>query len=123
MIIRAIDGNNDWTFGKGANNYVRNSAAVSQLIKTNLQSFLGDCFFASNEGLNWFNLMGGKSRLAVELAVSATILNTTGVKSLTQLSVNLSATRQITIQYSVVTVYSNTINLQGSVTISGGMNA
>lgn len=123
MIIRAIDGSNDWTFGAGWNNYVKNVAAVGQLVKTNLQSFRGDCFFSDEDGLPWWDLLGGKSRLAVEMAVSATILNTPGVRSLTELRVNLDANRSLNIEYKIITVYSTTIDLLGTVTIGGGKNA
>ncbi len=106
MIVRAIDADNDWQFGKGRNDYRANIEAVEQMIKTRLQSFLGDCFFAINEGLDWFNLLGSKNQLALELAVRAVILNTEKVTSIVTSSTSLdSSTRRITMTYVVNTVY------------------
>lgn len=105
MIIRKVDSNNDWTFGKGKNNYIKDKSAVSQNIKTRLQSFLGDCFFALNQGLDWFNLLGSKDDGELRLAISTTILNTENVVSLSELSLNLDSERKLTINYEVNTTF------------------
>lgn len=103
MIVRAIDGNNDWLFGKGKNDYKTGRDAVAQRIKTRLQSFLGDCFFDVNAGVDWFNLLGGKDLLTLRLSVSTIILDTEGVKSLVRLNSNLNNERNINLQYTVDT--------------------
>lgn len=108
MIVRALNGANDWEFGKGKNDYKRDLKAVTQNIKTRLMSFLGDCFFDTSAGIDWFNLLGGKDRLALELAISSTILNTQNVTGLRQMSVSESPTRRITIQYRVQTTFGET---------------
>lgn len=105
MIVRALDSLNDWTFGQGRNNYKIDIKALEQNIQTRLSSFLNDCFFDVQAGIDWFNLLGGKNQLALNLAVSATILNTPYVLSLTQLSINLSRTRNLSIRYSVKTTF------------------
>ena len=106
MRVRALDGTHDWTFGKGRNNYLRDNAAVAQNIDTRLNSFLGDCLFDSGAGIDWFNLLGNKNRLALNLAVSAVILNTAYVSGILQLSINLDSARNLTITYRVQTVFS-----------------
>ena len=107
MIVRSIDGNNDWKFGKGRNDYKRDNSAVAQMIKTRLQSFLGDCFFAIDEGIDWFNLLGGKGQIAITIAIGATILNTENVVSMIALDVDLdNSTRRLNAQYKVATAYS-----------------
>lgn len=106
MIVRALDGNGDWTFGKGKNNYLREVSAIRQSIQTRLKSFLGDCFFALNQGIDWFNLLGSKNILELRLAVAATLLNTEDVVRINNLNVIISSTtRNIFIQYEVETVY------------------
>lgn len=110
-LVREIDINNDWTYGKGKNDYLQNNGAVAQSIKTRLQSFLGDCFFDTTAGIDWFNLVGGKNQLALNLAISATILNTTGVTAIVSLTTNLSTTRVFTLNYSVETVYGRLNNI------------
>lgn len=105
MRVRALDSSNDWQFGKGQNDYKRNRDAVAQDIQTRLNSFLGDCFFSIASGIDWFNLLGGKSQTNVALAVSATILNTEGVKQITDFSMNLTAGRNLTLSYKVSTFF------------------
>lgn len=105
MIVRSIDGSGDWNFGKGKNDYKKDLNAVSQNIRTRLQSFLGDCFFATDAGIDWFNLLGSKRIDELKLQVSSTILNTEGVVELIEVSANLGEDRTITIQYTVNTVY------------------
>lgn len=107
-IVRAIDDTGDWLFGKGGQDYKRNKQAVAQNIRTRLNMFLGDCFFATNDGIDWWNLLGGKNQLAIQLAVSTTIINTEGVQSLLQLSAVLDATRTLSLQYSVQTPFGTT---------------
>lgn len=106
MIVRSIDTEGDWNFGKGKNDYKKDNKAVAQSIKTRLSSFLGDCFFDANAGIDWFNLLGGKNQLAINLAVSTTLLNTEDVTEIKQLSVSLSAaSRQLSITYTVKTSF------------------
>lgn len=107
MKVRALDSNGDWTFGKGQNDYLSGNRAVSQKIKTRLMSFLGDCFFDLGAGVDWFTYLGSKDQLALNLAISAVILNTTDVTGIQQLSAVLEpSNRKFTVQYRVQTVYS-----------------
>ena len=107
MIVRALDAVNDWTFGKGRNDYKRGNDAIAQRLQTRLMSFLRDCFFATNDGLDWFNLMGGKDLTVIKLSIASTILNTEGVTSMVNLYVNRVENRGLTIGYSVTTVYTD----------------
>lgn len=105
MKVRAIDTSGDWEYGKGANDYKRDRKAVAQNIQTRLSSFLGNCFFDASAGIDWFGFLGGKDTLALQLAVSATILNTTGVLGILSLSVTLDVERRFTLFYKVSTVF------------------
>jgi hypothetical protein len=107
MIVRSLDGNGDWRFGKGRNDYLANNKAIVQNISTRLNSYLGDCFFEIDAGLDWFNLLGSKNQIALELAVRSCILNTAGVTSIVDLSIDLNRNnRRMTMRYTVETVYS-----------------
>lgn len=120
MIVRAVDAMNDWMFGKGRNDYKSNSQAINQNIQTRLQSFLGDCFFDISAGLDWFNLLGSKNQLALELAVSAIIFNTEGVVGIVSLVIDLDEeTRGITMSYVVNTIFTQALNENAVV---GGVN-
>ena len=113
MKLRAIDEAGDWLFGKGQNDFLKGNASVIQDIATRLNSFLGDCFFDLGAGLDWFNLLGAKNQLALNLAVTAVILNTQNVTRLIQLSILLDKTRNVTIKYQVQTTYSVASGLFG----------
>lgn len=106
MRVRAIDVDGDWTFGKGQNDYKRDLSALSQNLKTRLLSFVGDCFFEATAGVDWFNLLGSKNQLALNLAISAQILNTEGVTGVHQVSINLDIERRLVISYKIQTVFS-----------------
>lgn len=106
MRVRGLDGNGDWTFGKGRNDYKTGLNAIQQMIQTRLMSFLGDCPWALTEGIDWFNLLGSKSVAPLELAIRTTILNTQYVSGLLQLSLNV-IDRRMTVSYSVATTYGN----------------
>lgn len=106
MIIRALDVNGDWTYGSGFNNYLSGNKAVALNIQTRLSAFLGDCFFDTASGINWFYFLGSKDQIGLNLAVSATITNTPNVTGILQLSVSIDVQRKITIIYNVITSFS-----------------
>lgn len=108
-IVRAIDSNGDWLFGKSLNDYKSKNEAVKQNIKTRLLSFLGDCFFDITAGIDWFTFLGGsKNELALSLSVSSVILNTQFVTGIKQLTIGLTSNREFSVSYQVQTAYSLT---------------
>lgn len=107
QIVRALDSDHDWTFGESLNNYLQGNAAIAQTINTRLSSFLGNCFFDLQTGIDWFNLLGSiNNEVALNLAISTVILNTTGVTGILQLSIALPTSRNFTVTYQVQTIYS-----------------
>lgn len=107
-LVRALDTNKDWMFGQGLSDYISYNQAIAQNINTRLSSFLGNCFFDLGAGIDWFNLLGSKNQVALNLAISTTILNTQQVTGILQLSVVLDSRRNLTVTYSAQTVYSST---------------
>ena len=105
MITRAIDNDNQWIFGNGRECYLNDENAVGQNIKTRVQSFYQDCFFDLNAGIDWFNFLGTKNQEGLKNAIAKTILSTTGVYSLDELSLNLSENRELLIQYLTTTIW------------------
>lgn len=111
MIIRNIDANNDWTFGKGKQNYAQEDNAIATNLKTRLQSFLNDCFFDMEAGLDWFNILG-KDREKLLSEVKKCIVTSYGIYRLNDVDVYFDREkREITITYNVDTIYSP--NLEG----------
>lgn len=62
MRIRNVDKNNDWLFGKGQLDYVRDAYAVARDIKMKLQEWAGDCFFALQNGIEWDVRLGAHNQ-------------------------------------------------------------
>lgn len=105
MRVRALDATGDWEFGKGKNNYKADLAAVTQNIATRLRSFYKDCFFDLPAGIDWFNLLGAKDQLALNLAISGTITSTAFVRGIIQLFLELDTDREIFISYKAYTTF------------------
>ena len=108
MKVRKIDGANDWTFGKGLSSYAKDADCVAQNIKTRVLSWVGDCFFAAEEGIDYSNLLDKGQQNYLNLAIKNTILGTNGVVSLNEILINLDSSRNLTVQYSVDTIFGNT---------------
>ena len=107
MKVRAIDENHDWVFGTGLQSYVENDREIAQMIKTRVLSFLGDCFFAINEGIDWFNLLekGAENEAMLKRSIGLTILKTNGVVALNEVDLTKNG-RTVIINYNVKTIYS-----------------
>lgn len=105
MIVRSLDVNNDWNFGKGKNDYLKLNDAIGQSLVTRVKSFLGDCFFDTEAGIDWWNLLGGKDSDAINFAVKTVVLNTDGVVSLVDNGFVLDGNRLMNPSYTVETVY------------------
>ena len=112
-MIRNLDENHDWTFGAGLSNYVTRNQEVALNIKTRVLSFLGDCFFAPTEGIDWWHLMEYNKREEMENAVMNTIATTPDVTQINNIDSILNARRELKLYYDVETVYSS--NLQDEI--------
>lgn len=117
MIIRSLDGNHDWQFGKGLSSYLSGNLAIMENIQTRLLSFLNDCFFDMNAGIDWITFLGTPgTQEQLNLRVRAVILLSTGVVSASSVFVNVDrGRRQATITYNINTVFST--NVQQNVEI------
>lgn len=105
-MFRNLDANNDWTFGIGQNNYVTEQQEIALNLRTRIMSFLGDCFFATNEGIDWWNLLDYRYQDRLEKAVQDVIKDTPGVTAINSVDILIGANRKIRIQYDIQTIYS-----------------
>ncbi len=117
MIVRALDSDGDWTFGKGKSDYLKENAAIGQNVQTRLKSFLGDCFFDLQAGIDWWNLLGSKNIQGLILSVKTMILNTEGVTKLLELSTELDDNRLQSLSYSMSTVFTTTEPLTNEIEV------
>lgn len=110
MIIRSVDADRDWNFGKGASDYARDQDAVEQNIKSRVLSWVGNCFFALQEGVDWKNRLGVGQQALLENELRSIILQSFGVVGLNSLSVAFDPTRRsFTIQYDADTIFSQSV--------------
>ena len=110
MIIRALDTNHDWTFGKGKSNYLNQQLAIAENVQTRLLSFLNDCYFDLDAGVDWLNLMGtmGITDSEIELTCRAVILQSYGVVRVNSISINRNRSmRNIYLSYNIDTIYTS----------------
>lgn len=112
MIIRATTATNDWTYGKGLQDYFFNEAAIEANIKTKLLEWIGDCYWNLQAGVDWKNRLdvGQQASLAVE--IKQMILQCYGVVSILKFTANFSsATRFDSITTTLQTIYSPSATL------------
>lgn len=106
MSIRAIDPiSGDWTFGQGVQNYLTGEAEINQDIATALKVFLGECFFDTSFGVDWWNLLGGKNPNGIVLQCRRVIAARSGVTKITKVDAFLQD-RNLMVSYNVSTVFS-----------------
>lgn len=120
MIIRATDSNGDWTFGQGKSSYKNGLKALTQWVDEVLQIWLNDLFYATSNGIDWLNLLGGAigdanetiSFIRQDINIAITQQQKYGITGINSLDVNYNRfTRQINITYQLNTIYGNTPNI------------
>lgn len=113
MIIRRVDSNNDWTFGHGLSDYAQAEEAVDQNIKSRVLSWVNDCFFALNDGVDWRNRLDVGQQSALRDEVNTIILQSFGVVSINNLLVVFDPnTRNFLVQYDIQTIFSQSFQSQ-----------
>lgn len=116
--FRGIDTDGDWLWGRGKSSYLKNNDAIAADIRTALQIFMGEVFWNTQFGVDWWNLIGGKNPSAqagIILQCRQVILSVDGVTQINNVSVSFaSGTRALSVQYSVNTIF--TQNITGSIT-------
>jgi hypothetical protein len=100
MRFRNVDVNGDWSFGKGRNSYLVDTPALMMNIKTRLLSFYNDCFFDTEAGIDWWNLLGGKDQKAIIASIQRVVLRSSNVKRIVDMQYTLNR-REFSIQLSV----------------------
>lgn len=107
MAIRALDAQHDWQWGQNRNSYVVDEKEIAENLETRLLSFYNDCFFAAQEGIDWFNLLDYNNQTKIEYDVQEVIKNTPGVVAINSVDAVLGANRQLKIQYDIDTVFTS----------------
>lgn len=108
MIFRNLTLGGDWTFGQGYGNYLTGIPAIGLNIRTRIYSWIGDCFFALNAGIDWLNRLGSTNQKSLlDLELRRIILQSFGVAGIVTFDSELNtATRAYTAHFTVNTIYS-----------------
>lgn len=110
MIFRNLTELGDWTFGRGKQDFTSRNRAVGLNIQTRLNSWVGDCFFDQNAGIDWLNRLGSKNQKAIlELDLRRVILETDGVTDILSFD-TIYTDREFTASYTVKTIYTGQIS-------------
>ena len=109
MSVRKISGDNDFTFGSGLSNYVSESGEIAQNVKTRVQMWKQNCFFALLDGVDYNRYLDGtlQTTYLLEADIRRVIVQTYGVAELKLLSVS-NEDRELRISYNITDIYSNT---------------
>jgi hypothetical protein len=116
--FRSLDAAGDWRFGAGLQSYLTEEDAVATDVKTALKVFLGECFWALNAGVDWWNLLGARARAEQNIVLQCrqVISSREGVTKINRVEALLDrSTRRLTISFNVDTVFSR--NLNGEVAV------
>lgn len=105
--FRALDQTGDWSFGNGREDYATAQAAVVLDIATALRTFLGECFFATNFGVDWWNLLGTNDEAAIILQCRQLIASRENVTKINFVTAAInSRSRLLQITFNINTVFS-----------------
>jgi hypothetical protein len=109
--VRALDSTGDWTFGNSSAGYLQGNAAISQQVPCNVKMILGECFWATNFGINWFGFLSSAQPQALSLAIQTVILNSVNVTGINSSAWSLNpVTREFETQpWDISTIFSQTL--------------
>lgn len=111
MATRAINGIGDWLFGHSLLDYKTDIEELKQNIITSLKSWVGDCFFDLEAGVDWYNYLGSYGQEEnLKNNVLRVVKNVDGVITVEKYDAYLTNERQLIIDLSISTIY-GTINI------------
>lgn len=106
MKFRGLDTNGDWMFGQGLGSYASDAAALALDIAARVRSRKGNCFFATDDGIDYTNLLDKGQEQNFIAAMSNYIQQTPGVVKINSVSTNLDRkTRAMSLTYDVQTIF------------------
>ena len=109
MIVRELDNNHDWTFGRGFTNYLNGSDSIAQCVKTKLFALKRDWFLNRDDGIAWFDyLTKNPNTKQLEIDVRTEIFKVEGVLNIDEFDILLDPeNRQFLIQITYTDKFNN----------------
>jgi len=106
MKVSGLDTNDDWVFGRGLASYKKDADAIGQNVKTRLKAFTDDWFLDTDNGINWFELLGTRDNEAkIRRAIEKSVLQTEGVIAIKSLEITNINNRDLTFQIMYINVF------------------
>ena len=107
MIVSALDKNNDWTFGRGRNNYITGGTAIAQKVKCRIRSFKNDNPLNMDDNIDWMYLLSEKNtEREILREIERVTLATDGVMRIIDLSMTVDKrSRHQAIELRIETVF------------------
>ena len=110
--VRALDKNNDWTFGNNEVNYINNDNAIIQNVKTRLKSLKNDFFLDSEANIDWFGILSELNNQEIVInEIYRVTLDTDGVIEIKDIQVVRLDKRDATVEVKFVTINNKEILL------------
>lgn len=110
-IVSSITSDGDWTFGRGRAGYKKNTPQIRQSVVTRLRCLFGDWFLDTQDGIDWYALLGRRgTQPQVLREIEKRVLTTDGVRSIEKLEIINNANRVMTIGLRFTTIYDDTVN-------------
>ena len=111
MIVRGIkkdaEGHSEWQFGHSLGDYRKDQAQIMQDIYTALYEWKNNCFFALQNGIDWYTRLGFKNQKdQLDEDIKTLIQNRIGVLGILNFQSNV-ANRHYTCICDVYTEYSD----------------
>ena len=113
MIFRALNSQGDWLWGQGVGGYATGNDAIGLNIETRIRSWSGNCFFSTNDFIDWFSLLDVGQENNLVQTIKQTILQSYGVVNITSFSYTLNpATRILSFTADIQTIFSQSYQVQ-----------
>ena len=118
-LIRRLDSNDDWCYGRGKSDYSSDRDCVIQNIKTRLKEWKYNCFFNFGAGIDYKRRLGDKNqKRLLDEEIKFVVSNTDEVIAVGEIDSALDTTNRVyTATIEVVDIYGSTQNLNLEVSI------
>jgi len=107
--FRLLDADHDWIFGGGKQSYAKDLQSLMLDLETRILSWVGDCFFDLDAGIDWMNLLEYNTQNQLKSSIKNIAFRTTGVIKVNSVSISIDNTRTADIDLSVDTVFGSNI--------------
>lgn len=105
--IRAVNNKWEWLWGRSKGNYAQESRALALDLKMQIQSWVGDCFFSTEDYIDWNYLLGSKNTEdEIQEVIRALLDRNAEVAGVTDVTATVDReNRKISVTYSYIDIF------------------